>query len=99
MCDDTELDQIYREANAIAILAGFPDFEAIEHFRREAAQGLINFGGSFGKSLGHALARADVKNAAKIIKTFSSECDEHAQLWRKFTAKKSLEIDQGKDLG
>ena len=54
----------------------------MENFKVEAAEGMIKFGGSFTSNLGGALIRADTINAAKIIKMFRKECEEHATLYK-----------------
>ena len=79
-----DIDDLFAEADLIAKMAGFKNHHAMENFKINASLGLIQFGGSFAKPLGHALAHADVHNTFKIISTFREMCKEHADLYIKF---------------
>jgi hypothetical protein len=52
-----------------------------------AHEGLLKFGGSFGKSLGELLARADHKNRIKIMMMWREDLLEHAELFKVWCAK------------
>lgn len=74
--------------------ADFSDFEAMSDFKVDASSGMIKFGGGLVHYLGHALARADAKNTAKLLITFKEECTEHANLYRKWLANRNKETEQ-----
>ena len=61
-----------------------------EDFKHHACEGMIMFGGDFVSHLGHALARADIYNSLKILKTFDKECREQANLFIKFKEKRGF---------
>ena len=79
-----DLEQLELEHKAVAFMCGFTDSENFENFKVDASLGMIRFGGGFTHHLGHALAHADYKNTAKIIKAFPGMCAKHALLHKKF---------------
>lgn len=95
---DPEIKAYIDEGEALAILYGFKNYNELAGFKYDASQGMIHFGGSFLKSLGQALVHADTRNGAKIVTSFSSECRDHANIWRTFMAKRDAELDKEEKL-
>lgn len=79
-----ELKAAMEEVKIMANLSGFNNWEDMYDFRHFAAEGMIKFGGSFTHSLGHALARADAKNSAILMRAFKEDCAHHAELYKKW---------------
>ena len=59
--------------------------------RIHAAEGMIKFGGSFTRNLGHALMKADIGNTKKIKEAFPKEWEEHKNLWLAFKERENNE--------
>lgn len=83
---EEDIQDLLLEEEMIAKLCGFETVDEMYQFKMEACEGMIRFGGGFTQPLGYALAHADSKNSAKILRTFRSMCEEHAALHRKFMA-------------
>ncbi len=86
-----DLDNMFNQYEIAILKAGYPNSRAMEDFKHNACEGMIKFGGGFTSHLGHALARADIYNSLKILKTFDEECREHANLFIKFMEKRNNE--------
>ncbi len=86
-----DIIEMLLDAELSAITAGFNSHEAMENFKVDASLGMIKFGGSFTHNLGHALASADSKNTAKILRAFSDDCTHHAGLYRKWVGNRQKE--------
>jgi hypothetical protein len=88
---EKDIDNFIMQAETVARLSGFQSLEEMDRFKVDASEGMIRFGGGFAKPLGYALVHADSFNTAKLIEAFRDICNEHAQLWRKFIAKREEE--------
>lgn len=80
------IENMFKNCELLASILNFPSYEAMEKFKINASLGMLKFGGSFLQGLGNALAHADSMNTAKIIRSFFSECKEHANLYIKWLA-------------
>lgn len=87
-----DIDELVEEHERIACSSGFETYEVLRIFQCDAAEGMIRFGGSFTNSLGHALAHADVGNAAKLINAFREMCLEHAASHRKWLENRKVKV-------
>lgn len=88
-----DINELIVELEIASALNGFNGSDEMYDFRHNAAQGMIMFGGSFTHFLGHALARADEKNTARLIRAFREDCEHHAALYKKFQENNSKGTD------
>ena len=83
----SEIEEIEREQQHIADMAGMIDFNHFFEFKYRAIKGMLKFGGNFVQALAGALQYADNNNAVKIMRTWRAEVREHELLWRILEAK------------
>lgn len=88
-----DVEEFIQECDIDAKLAGFESMEEMDTLKVDASCGMIKFGGSFMNYLGHALANADSRNTAKILRAFRNECYEHAVLYVKWLMKRDKPND------
>jgi hypothetical protein len=81
---EDDLNTMLSYAGIAALMLGFPSLDAYEDFKYHAYEGLVRFGGSFCQALGRVLGASDMVNGIKVVKTWRSECEEHAELHRLF---------------
>lgn len=89
-----DITEMLLNAEIAAVCAGFESHEAMENFKVDASLGMIKFGGVFIHTLGHALAHADPRNTAKILKAFLEDCAHHAGLYRKWLENRHKEKEE-----
>jgi len=93
---ENDMQDMLSNVGMLASILGFKTIDEITSYQYHACEGLMRFGGSFCKNLGNTLQSADFINAAKIIKHWRSECDEHAELHRLFIKKRNEKFSEAK---
>lgn len=91
---DEEFDRITADYYLKTQALGFVTPEAYELYKLHTAEGFIRFGDPFLRMLGEALHRAELPDAAKVITTWRSLCEQYSMMFRIFVAKREAEAKQ-----
>jgi len=91
-----ELQEMIEEKRFVIDTLGMIDFQHYLRFKVNAAQGMMEFGDQFFRSLGETLAIAPTKQSVRIIRVWQQDCVQFEMLHKMQVAKTKALADAEK---